>query len=177
MPPPFTSDLDYAQIIKKIFDEPTGSIRTNATFSPTGAIEVAISNLEDSIAIGTATDLFTSTTVGPKVGLDVSVISGALTGSFTISGLFEDIKTSSLVVTDVPTAVPVTALTDRNTLSVRVWDDSTVYFGGASVTSASGYPKKKFEEISMDITDNPAVSLYAVCASGESSIIKIMEIA
>lgn len=140
-------------------------------------VNTIISHTSDSIKLGDGTNLITSTTIGPKQGLDVNVAGGVVSGDFTTSGLSLDIKASTLTITDVPSAVPVTPLTDRNTISVRVWGDKIVYFGDSSVTSVAGYPKFQFEEIFMDIKDNPSVQLYAVCATGESCELRILEIA
>lgn len=148
-----------------------------ATVDPVGPQEIIISHLDDSIALGNGTDLFTSSSTGGKVALDVAVVDGIVSGSFTTAGLQNGIKTTALTVTDVPTKIPSTAFFDRNTMSVRVWGANTVYFGEMGVTSTSGYPKKYLEEISMDIKDNVAVDLYAVCATGQSSEVRIIEIA
>lgn len=101
--------LNQENIIKKVFDETTDSLRTTAILTvPPGGINVnlsaaggdnvaisdgtdtllinpdgslnvnpgnlIISHLDDSIRLGDGTDLFTSTTIGPKVALDVNVI-------------------------------------------------------------------------------------------------------
>lgn len=147
------------------------------TVTPSGPQEVLIDHLDDSIAIGTGTTLFTGTTIGPDFGLDVNVIGGVVSGDFSVSGLSIGIKTTVFTVTDTPSIVPATAFADRNTMSVRVWGANTVYFGGSTVTAANGYPKKYLEEISMDIKDDVAVNLYAVCASGQTSEVRIIEIA
>ncbi len=69
--------LDADQIIQNVFDEPTQTLRTSGTAvitPPPGGLEVAINHIDDSIAIGTDTDLFTSTSIGPDIGLDVHII-------------------------------------------------------------------------------------------------------
>jgi len=74
-PPP--SNKDHGQVLQYAFDDASGRIRTDAVISPDGH-DLEISHLDDSIAIGTATDLFTSTTVGPAIGLDVNIIGGTV---------------------------------------------------------------------------------------------------
>lgn len=69
--------LDADQIIQHVYDEPTQTLRTSGVAvitPPPGGLEVAIDHTDDSIAIGTSTDLFTSTTDGSKIALDVNVI-------------------------------------------------------------------------------------------------------
>lgn len=70
-PPP--SQKDGQQVLKYAFDDVTGKLRVDATISPSGS-DLEIDHTDDSIAIGTSTDLFTATTIGPKIGLDVNVI-------------------------------------------------------------------------------------------------------
>lgn len=98
-------------------------------------------------------------------------------GSFSTSGLSTGMRTTAFMVTDVPQAVPSTAFVNRNTMSVRVWGANTVFFGSSTMDYTNGYPKNQFEEISMDIKDNAAVELYAVCAPGLTCEIRIIEVA
>lgn len=41
-------------------------------------VEVDLSHVDDSVALGDGTNLFTSTTVGPDIGLDVNIINASL---------------------------------------------------------------------------------------------------
>lgn len=70
-PPPTQKDAD--QVLRYSFDDLNGRIRVDAVISPSGH-DLEIHHEDDSIAIGTPTDLFTATTIGPQVGLDVNVI-------------------------------------------------------------------------------------------------------
>lgn len=71
--------LDSSQVIQYVYDESTQSLRTTATATIVGGdLTVDTSHLEDSMRLGDGTNFLTSTTVGPKVGLDVSVINGDL---------------------------------------------------------------------------------------------------
>lgn len=160
-----------------IRDATNGSNKLKVNSDGTIDANVIVSQTSDSIRLGDGTSLVTSTTIGPKQGLDVNVAGGVVTGDFTSSGLKTSIKASKMTITDVAQALPLSPLTDRNTISVRVMGDKTVYFGSSAVTSALGYPKFQFEEIFMDIKDNPSVQLYAICATGETCEVRIMEIA
>jgi hypothetical protein len=147
--------------------------------NPDGSINVnsVVDQASDSIRLGDGVNLITSTAVSSKHGLDVNIIGGVVSGTFDPSGLKTALRPSVLTVTDVATAVPVSPLANRNTMTVRIWGTNTVYFGDSTVTSTNGYPKMQSEEIFIDIKDNPSVELYAICASGETCEIRILEIA
>lgn len=70
------TELDANQVLKYSYDEANQRIRVDANLSVTGPtdLEVAIDHTEDSVAIGTTTNLFTSTTEGSQIALDVSLI-------------------------------------------------------------------------------------------------------
>jgi hypothetical protein len=69
-------DLDGLQVLKEAYDPFLNRIRVDsaATIVAPSAIEVIIDQANDSIRLGDGVTLFTSTTVGPKTGLDVSII-------------------------------------------------------------------------------------------------------
>jgi Ca2+-binding RTX toxin-like protein len=161
------SDYDSGQII-----ESTSRLKVE-----TPAQELAIDHNTDSIRVGDGNSLATMTPVAAKVGLDVNVIGGVVSGEFSSSGLKNGLRTTKIVITDVPTKVPASALADRNGISIRVWGSNTVYFGGSDVTSDTGYPKRQFEEIVADIKDDAAVELYAVCDEGATSEVRVLELA
>lgn len=69
-----TSPLSHENILRDIHDPATQTIRTSATAIIAPGLAVDIDHTGDSIAIGTSTDLFTSTSASGKIGLDVNVI-------------------------------------------------------------------------------------------------------
>lgn len=76
MPAPPPSSFDGNQVLQHAFEESTGRLRVDAAVSVViGTVEVIIDHTNDSIRIGDGTDLVTTTTIGPDVGLDVNVIS------------------------------------------------------------------------------------------------------
>lgn len=170
--------LDSAQVIQHVYDEPNNRLRveTDATVNMSGELEVAIDQVDDSIRIGDGVNLVTASVIASKIGLDVNVI-GGVSGSFTSSGLSTGLRVQSIVVTDVATKLPSTSLTNRNALSMRVWGANTVYVGLSSVTASSGYPKRQFEEMVLDIKDNSNVDMYGICATGQSCEVRILELA
>lgn len=67
------SALDGNQVLQYAFDEPSCSLRTQATVS-LGATEVIIDHADDSIRLGDGTNLVTVTNVSGKYGLDVNLL-------------------------------------------------------------------------------------------------------
>ena len=174
---PTPSQLDPGQIIKRVFEDADDALRVDATVTSTitGPIEVIIDAATgDNIQLSDGVNLNTMTTVAGKKGIDVNVIDAV---TATPTGLSTAIKASVMTVTDVASKVPATDLALRNGMSVRVWGAQTVYFGSSTVTAVAGYPKRQYEEISLDIQGNASVDLWAICASGQSSEIRILEVA
>jgi hypothetical protein len=95
-------------------------------------------------------------------------------GEFTIKGLNKEAKADTITVTD--TQVEVTAnLSERNTISIRIIGSETVEFGGDGLVFGSSYPKYTGEEMMVDI--QPGAKLYAICNTGKSSEIRVLEFA
>lgn len=96
-----------------------------------------------------------------------------------LSGLSTGLSTTAIIVTDVPTLIPATAnvLLNRNGISVRNMTLEPIYLGSSAVNISSGYPKFQYEEFVADIRDSTAVYIYAICASGASSEVRIMQLA
>lgn len=71
--------LDFGQVIRRAYDESANRIRVDATATiiAPSTLEVEINHEEDSVRLGDGTNFLTSTTVGPKVGLDVAIISAS----------------------------------------------------------------------------------------------------
>lgn len=115
---------------------------------------------------------------GDKVAADVNVIGGSISGTFEPTGLSHNVKTSVMMVTDTPALVTPAPLADRNAMSIRVWGTNTVYFGESPLlTSATGYPKLTMEELALDIKDNVAMEIWAVCETGKTSELRVLELA
>lgn len=77
MPNNLNNKLDGFQVLKSVFDPATNCLRVCVVEGSTGGgsgFEVIITHTDDSIRLGDGTNFFTSTVVGPKTGLDVSVI-------------------------------------------------------------------------------------------------------
>jgi hypothetical protein len=109
-----------------------------------------------------------------------TVISGGSVG-FTPSGLDIGLRITTLTVGDTATALPATAFSNRESISIQNKGTVTVYLGNSDVTAdtvvgtTSGYELLPGGFFNIDIT--PDIVLYGRCASGQSAIIKILEIA
>lgn len=177
-----TSPLSSENVLRDIHDPAGQRIRVDAEV--TAIIDTIVVNANGDAADGNSV-LIVGTEDGTTTGtqhvaqinaLGEVAITGAVTGVLNPSGLSNALKASRMTVTDTPMAIPGTALTGRNTMSVRLLGDKTIYFGGTTVTAAAGYPKFQYEEMVLDIQSNPSVDLWAVCATGETCEIAILEI-
>lgn len=179
------STLDPGQIIKDAYDEATQEFRVRAqiTANIAGAQEVIISHTDDSIRLGDGTDLVTTTTVGPDVGLDVNVIAGSFTGEFTQTGLKVSGRNTTMDVSDVAITLPAAPLTARNSLSLtNLSTVDTLYIGFASnvtpdraLGTTAGWEVGPNEGFNLDIQDN--ILIYGITEAGKTVRIKIMELA
>jgi len=70
-------NYDAFQVLRSVFDVNKNCLRVcvvDGSPGGGGGVEVIITHTEDSIRLGNGTNFFTSTTIGSKLGLDVSVI-------------------------------------------------------------------------------------------------------
>lgn len=119
-----------------------------------------------------------------KVAADVNVLGGLVsaTGEFTMSGLSEAIRTTTMTVGDTATALPATALANRNSITIVNYSATEIlYIGGPTVTAdrvigiTSGYEVNPGEGFNLDITED--IVLYGRAESGQSILVKITELA
>lgn len=167
------TELDYQQVLRRVYDKENDLLRTNAniTIDGSGGLDVVISDLNDSVAIGDgAGNLAGITDVNGENGLNVKV----LDGEFSATGLKNSLKTTKMTITDVAQQVPNIPLINRNGISIRVLGANTVYFGNNTVTTNNGYPKLQWEEVILDIKDS--IAIYAVCEAGKTCDIAVMEV-
>jgi len=121
---------------------------------------------------------------GDKTGYYLAVnILDAITGSFSPSGLSKEMKITTITVSDTAIVIPATALTDRNSMSIYNKSTTTIVYIGPSNSVAassvdgttSGWEIDPGSYFSLDIKDD--IEIYAICPSGESAQLKIMELA
>jgi len=113
---------------------------------------------------------------------DEVIVRTSAEGTFTPTGLNESIKITTMTITDTESALPATALTNRNAISIYNKSATiTIYIGptgvqaGDAVGTTSGWEIPAQTYLNFDITAN--ISLYAVAPSSQSALIKVMEIA
>jgi hypothetical protein len=120
---------DYPQVLRSVFEVEDNCLRVkvvNGSSGGGGELEVLITHTEDSIRLGDGTNFITSTTVGPKVGLDVNVINSSLPISATDLDIRDlqfatdkvDISGSSISVSNFP--------------SVQTVQGSTLFLSGTA---------------------------------------------
>ena len=73
------SKLDADQVLQHSYDDATQTLRTTAqaVIIAPPELQVSINHTEDSVRLGDGTNFLTSTTLGPKVALDVNVINSS----------------------------------------------------------------------------------------------------
>jgi len=185
-----TTKLDADQVIKQAYDEPNKRFRVDATVTATLGDTILVDSDGDELDINPDGSLNANVTIDAAGGDNIKIsdgtntllvnpdgsINAGISGTINPSGLSTALKASRLTITSVATQVPTSALTGRNTMSVRVLGDKDIVFGDSTVTFATGYPKYQFEEMVLDIQTNPTINLWAICNTGETCEVAILEI-
>lgn len=80
------------------------------------------------------------------------------------------VAAAAITVTTAPTLLTGTDLAHRLSFAIRNTGTVTIYLGGPTVTTATGYPLDASQSLSIDLRDQASTSeeLYAVTASGTS---------
>lgn len=93
------SALSADQAIVQSYDETYDRLRVDAAITIDNiTLDVQLDQADDSVSIGNGTSLFTGTIVGPKNGLDVNVIGGAIDARLISSGLLRSVYNEILSV-------------------------------------------------------------------------------
>lgn len=104
---------------------------------------------------------------------------GAIEGEFTPQGLNVALKVTNTTVSDTAAAVPLTPLSDRNSMIIR--NESlvdSIFIGNSDVTasgSTEGWELLPNSFFSLDIKDS--IQIYAIAATGLTVPIKVLELA
>lgn len=117
------------------------------------------------------------------IGADGLVyVRSRISGTLSFSGLSESIRITTMTVGDTATALPITSLANRNSISITNKSNAdTIYLGSASVTAdtvvgvTSGWEIPPLESFNVDITDD--VIIYAIAETGKSITVKVLEMA
>lgn len=107
----------------------------------------------------------------------------AIEGSFSPSGLSKEMKVTTLTVSDVASPIPSVNLTDRNSMSIQNKSTTvTIYIGPSNSVTAdtvtgttSGWEIAPESYFSLDIKDD--IAIYAICPTGQTAVVKIVELA
>lgn len=90
----------------------------------------------------------------------------ASTGSILVTG--------SVTVTDTITAIPTDNLDNRKAIAVFNNSNNTVYVGGSTVTTTTGYPLQPFGSLPFDVSEGADV--YGICDTGLTADVRFLEI-
>lgn len=186
-----TVDLDYTEDSVEIGDASTGA---KLNINPDGSIDANVivdgyTGTDNVMAVGTEDGSLTGIKHAAKIGSDknlrvkdetalseLQVISVKL-DELQFNGLSQALKNSTQTVTSTSSLVTPSPLAGRNTLIIRNNGTFPVYFGDSTVTINTGYPKGPGEELVIDLQDNVNVQLWAVCETGRTVNLRILEVA
>ena len=112
---------------------------------------------------------------------ELRVTTDSVKGTFTPSGLTKGMRITTMNVGDVAIKLPISALSERNAISIQNKGNSTIYLGNIDVTAdtvigtTSGWEVLAGSYMNFDVTD--AIEIYGRCTTGNSVVIKILELA
>lgn len=107
-----------------------------------------------------------------------------VTGQFDVTpaGLRLHFRTTTMMITDVETALPATPLGSRNAMTItNLSTTDTLYIGESGVTADRVLGTTAGEEVgpnsgfNVDITNE--IILYGICETGKSILVKVTELA
>jgi len=122
-----------------------------------------------------------------KFAADVNVMGGSIdaefSGTVSISGLRIRMRTTTMMVTDVATAIPPVALADRNAITITNFDpteilylaDNNLVTADRALGTTAGHEINPEESFNLDIADT--ITLFGRCEPGISILIKVTELA
>lgn len=81
----------------------------------------------------------------------------------------------AITVTDAATKIPTTNLDNRKAITIFNNSSSeTVYIGGSSVTTSTGYPLLPYQGLPFDLGSGG--QLYGICNTGKTASVRYLEI-
>lgn len=134
------------------------------------AVDLDIRNLlhtQDSVRLGDGTDFYTSTTIGPDIGLDVNVIGGTITASDAALANTA-VSNEANSVTTVEENLVTTGLANRKYLFTYNHGSKASFIGTTGVTSANGFPI--FPGTGYEFRAGPAIVLRTITDSGTTDM-------
>jgi hypothetical protein len=112
---------------------------------------------------------------------ELRVTTDSVSGTFSPTGLTKGLLVTTMTITDVATKIPLSALLERNAVSIQNKGAEILYLGNSNVTAdsvegtTSGWEIYAGSYMGFDITD--AIDIYGICETGKSVLIKILELA
>jgi hypothetical protein len=156
-----TTKLDGNQILQSAYDEPTQSLKALITANISGAQEVIISAIDDSIKIGNGTGHFMAVNTDGSINVNgVSTVSGTVTTN--VNGLNAFKTTQYAINTSIIQLTP-TPLPNRSAMTLKAVTSAAtecIYIGDSSVSTSTGYPLFNGDSLQLDLT--AVFNIYAI---------------
>lgn len=124
-------------------------------------VEVDLSHVDDSVALGDGTNLLTSTTIGSDIGLDVNVINNPSIANVSIAT-----SANSLSVADTSEDIIASPLSNRKFLAIYNDGNRKIFIGPNGVSAANGFPISPGSSI--ELLAGSAIDIEYVGQSGAS---------
>jgi hypothetical protein len=112
------------------------------------------------------------------------ILRTSATGTFTPTGLGNGLANNTFEITDVASAIPISPLSNRNSLILRNHSANIVYIGGPTVTAGrnigsttDGFEVDGNSSFSIDIRSTTLSTLYGICEAGKTALCKTLELA
>lgn len=169
-----TTALDGDHVLRQVYDPATESLKTLVTANISGAQEVIISYVDDSIQIKGATGNAVVVNNDGSLNVNgVSTVSGTVTSN--IAGL-DAFKTTQYTINTSIVQLTPTPLPNRSAMTLKAITTSAteiIYIGNSSVSTSTGYPLMNGDSLQLDLT--AVFNIYAVGSSAGQKLY-IMEL-
>lgn len=132
-------------------------------------VEVDLSHIDDSVALGDGTSLFTSTTVGSDIALDVFSVNDPTVANTAIAT-----AANTLSVANTSQDVVAAPLASRKYLYIKNQDNKEIYIGPTGVSTSDGFPLSPSSIAELRL--GAAVDIEFVGATGATPAIRTMEL-
>jgi hypothetical protein len=169
-----TTSLSGDHVLREVYDPTTQSLKTLVTANISGAQEVIISYVDDSIQVKGATGNALVVNNDGSLNVNgVSTVSGTVTSN--IAGL-DAFKTTQYTINTSIVQLTPTPLANRSAMTIKCVTSTSVdavYIGNSSVSTATGYPLFNGDSVQLDLT--AVFNIYAVGSSAGQKLY-IMEL-
>lgn len=156
-----TTSLSGDSVLRQVYDPPTESLKTLITANISGAQEVIISAVDDSIKIGDGAGHFLAVNADGSINTSgTSTVTGTVNSN--IVGL-TNFQTSQYTIGTSAVQITPTPMAGRSSMSLKVKTvgGGIVYVGNSSgVTTSTGYALFNGDSLQLDLT--AAHVVYAI---------------